>query len=217
MKKLIVTAQVFASLLLMGSAFCFVSCSDDDDVTPTPDEVTTDVMFGDYSGKMITSSVAPQDGEETPEGTDITASLDNDTIYFEDFPVKDIVLAVVQDETLADQIVEAVGQVNYPIGYKPTLTAAKDSVNFVLDPKPLTLSVSLPSDTEEEAQPLQIEVTVEAGAQGAYAVESGHAAFDITATEVLLGEGENQTPLEGFNAINLQFDLNQNKATQHRF
>ena len=216
MKKLIVTAQVFASLLLMGSAFCFVSCSDDDDVTPAPDEVTTDVMFGDYSGKMITSSVAPQDGEETPEGTDITATLDNDTIYFEDFPVKDIVLAVVQDETLADQIVAAVGQVNYPIGYKPTLTAAKDSVNFVLDPKPLKLTVDLSADTEEEAQPLQIEVTVEAGTQGAYAVESGHAAFDITATEVLLGEGENQTPLEGFNAINLQFDLNQYKVTPHQ-
>lgn len=217
MKKLIVTAQVFASLLLMGSAFCFVSCSDDDDVTPAPDEVTTDVMFGDYSGKMITSSVAPQDGEETPEGTDITATLDNDTIYFEDFPVKDIVLAVVQDETLADQIVAAVGQVNYPIGYKSTLTAAKDSVNFVLDPKPLKLTVDLSADTEEEAQPLQIEVTVEAGTQGAYAVESGHAAFDITATEVLLGEGENQTPLEGFNAINLQFDLNQYKVTPHQF
>lgn len=218
MKRIVRTARVFASMLLLGGALCFVSCSDDDENIPsTPDEVTTDVMFGEYSGKMTTNSISTNEGEEVPEGTDITANLNNDTIRFEDFPIKDIVLAVVQDETLADQIVAAVGQVNYPIGYKPTLTAAKDSVNFVLDPKPLKLTVDLSADTEEEAQPLQIEVTVEAGTQGAYAVESGHAAFDITATEVLLGEGENQTPLEGFNAINLQFDLNQYKVTPHQF
>lgn len=218
MKKLIGTAKVFASLLLMGSMFCFVSCSDDDDnVTPTPDEVTTDVMFGEYSGKMVAASIATQngEGEETPSGTDITATLDNDTIRFEDFPIRDIVLAIVQDETTADQIVEAVGQVGYAIGYEPTLAAEKDTVTFVLDPKPLTLAVQLPSDTEEEAQTLQIEVKVEAGAEGTYDVESGHIVFDFSATEVLLGAGEEQTPLEGFDGINLQFDMNQSKTKAH--
>ena len=218
MKKLIGTAKVFASLLLMGSVFCFGSCSDDDDnVPPTPDEVTTDVMFGEYSGKMVAASIATQDGEgeETPSGTDITATLDNDTIRFEDFPIRDIVLAIVQDETTADQIVEAVGQVGYAIGYEPTLAAEKDTVTFVLDPKPLTLAVQLPSDTEEEAQTLQIEVKVEAGAEGTYDVESGHIVFDFSATEVLLGAGEEQTPLEGFDGINLQFDMNQSKTKAH--
>lgn len=124
---------------------------------------------------------------------------------------------MVQDETLADQIVEAVGQVDYAIGYEPTLAAAKDSVTFVLDPKPLTLAVQLPSDTEGEAQTLQIEVKVEAGTGGAYDVESGHAVFDFSATEVLLGEGEEQTPLEGFKGINLLFDMNQSKVTPHQF
>ena len=218
MKKLIGTAKVFASLLLMGSVFCFGSCSDDDDnVPPTPDEVTTDVMFGEYSGKMVAASIATQDGEgeETPSGTDITATLDNDTIRFEDFPIRDIVLAIVQDETTADQIVEAVGQVGYAIGYEPTLAAEKDTVTFVLDPKPLTLAVQLPSDTEEEAQTLQIEVKVEAGAEGTYDVESGHIVFDFSATEVLLGAGEEQTPLEGFDGINLQFDMKQSKTKAH--
>ena len=218
MEKLIGTAKVFASLLLMGSVFCFASCSDDDDnVPPTPDEVTTDVMFGEYSGKMVAASIATQDGEgeETPSGTDITATLDNDTIRFEDFPIRDIVLAIVQDETTADQIVEAVGQVGYAIGYEPTLAAEKDTVTFVLDPKPLTLAVQLPSDTEEEAQTLQIEVKVEAGAEGTYDVESGHIVFDFSATEVLLGAGEEQTPLEGFDGINLQFDMKQSKTKAH--
>lgn len=205
-------------MLLLGGALCFVSCSDDDENIPsTPDEVTTDVMFGEYSGKMTTNSISTNEGEEVPEGTDITANVNNDTIRFEDFPIKDIVLAVVQDETLADQIVEAVGQVDYAIGYEPTLAAAKDSVTFVLDPKPLTLAVQLPSDTEGEAQTLQIEVKVEAGTGGAYDVESGHAVFDFSATEVLLGEGEEQTPLEGFEGINLLFDMNQSKVTPHQF
>ena len=222
MKKLIGTAKVFASLLLMGSVFCFASCSDDDDnVPPTSDEVTTDVMFGEYSGKMVVASIATQDGEstgdgeETPVGTDITTTLDNDTIHFEDFPIRDIVLAIVQDETTADQIVEAVGQVGYAIGYEPTLAAEKDTVTFVLAPKPLTLAVQLPSDTEEEAQTLQIEVKVEAGAKGTYDVESGHIVFDFSATEVLLGAGEEQTSLEGFDGINLQFDMKQSKTKAH--
>lgn len=217
MKKLIGTAKVFASLLLMGSMFCFTSCSDDDDNVPNPDEVTTDVMFGEYSGKMVAASIATQDdeGEETPSGTDITATLNNDTIRFEDFPIRDIVLAIVQDETTADQIVEAVGQVSYSIGYKPTLASEKDTVTYVLDPKPLTLAVQIPSDTEEEAQTLQIEVKVEAGEEAVYDVESGHTTFNFSATEVLLGAGEEQTPLEGFDGINLQFDMNQSKSKAH--
>ena len=147
--------------------------------------------------------------------TDSTATLDNDTIHFEDFPIRDIVFAIVQDETTADQIVEAVGQVGYAIGYEPTLAAEKDTVTFVLDPKPLTLAVQLPSDTEEEAQTLQIEVKVEAGAEGTYDVESEHIVFNFSATEVLLDEGEEQTPLEGFDGINLQFDMNQSKTKAH--
>ena len=95
---------------------------------------------------------------------------------------------MVQDETLADQIVEAVGQVDYAIGYEPTLAAAKDSVTFVLDPKPLTLAVQLPSDTEGEAQTLQIEVKVEAGTGGAYDVESGHAVFYCADFYVIFGK-----------------------------
>lgn len=222
MKKFIGTAKVFASLLLMGSVFCFTSCNDDDDnVPPTSDEVTTDVMFGEYSGKMVAASIATQDGEntgdgeKTPAGTDITATLDNDTIHFEDFPIRDIVLAIMQDETTTDQIVEAVGQVSYSIGYKPTLAAEKDTVTFVLAPTPLTLAVQLPSDREEEAQTLQIEVKVEAGAEGTYDVESEHIVFNFSATEVLLDEGEEQTPLEGFDGINLQFDMNQSKTKAH--
>lgn len=64
---------------------------------------------------MLTLAASPtaDEGEDTPEGVDVSAKVDNDTVYLEKFPIKDIVLSIVQDETLADQIVEAVGDVNY--------------------------------------------------------------------------------------------------------
>lgn len=210
-------------MLLMGCAISFSACSDDENTPQVPDEVTTDAMFGDYTGKVVMSSVNPLEGEdtgegeETPAGTDVSASVADDTISFTNFPIKDIVLSVVGDEALADQIVEAVGDVNYKIGYEPTLTANKDSVVFVMHPESLKLSVTLPSSTEEEAQPLLVEVKVEAGNTAAYAVESGNMKFDFHAAEILLGEGEGQTSLPGFKGMSFDFDMNQSKLAHHGF
>ena len=96
MKRFIDSMKVFASMLLLGCAFSFVACSDDDENAPqipgNPDsEVTTDVMFGNYTGKMVTYIMNPlEDGDaedaEDTVGVDISAIMDNDTIYFEDFP-----------------------------------------------------------------------------------------------------------------------------------
>ena len=133
--------RVFVSMLVLSSSFCFTACSNDDENTPQlPDEVTTGTMFGNYTGKMLISSLSPtekENNEEAPVGVDISATVNNDTVYFEKFPIKDIVLSIVKDETLTDKIVEAVGDVNYKVGYKPTLTAAKDSIKFVLNPESL--------------------------------------------------------------------------------
>lgn len=217
--------RLFISMLLLGCSFSFVACSNDDENIPQlPDEATTEVMFGDYAGKMIAYNIAPSEGEdmgegeETPTGVDVSAKVNNDTVYFEQFPIKDIVLSIVKDEALADKIVEAVGDVNYKVGYKPTLTAAKDSIKLVLDPKPLKLSLSIPSGTEgEEPQTLLIEVKVEAGKRAGYTVESANMKFIFAATEVLLGAGEEQTPLPGFTSTTFNFDVNQNKVGHSHF
>lgn len=224
MKKFTQTVRVFASILLMGCAFSFASCSDDDENTPMPPtEVNTDMMFGNYDGKMVDLSIQPTDGDETGDGNDalagvdVSATFDNDSIYFEDFPVRNIVLSIVNDGTTADQIVAALGTVSYKVGYKPAVTAGKDSIAFVLDPEPLTFSVTLPSVSGEEAQPLTVQVKVETMNTGGYSVETGNAKFDLAVTEVLLGEGDAQAPLEGFHGIGLNFDMNQHKTFPHSF
>lgn len=217
MRKVFRPASLFISMLVLGGSFVFTACSDDDDELPK--KVTTESMWGGYTGKMTALKISPaeegNDGEETPAGTDITAKVANDTIYFEQFPIKDIVLSIVGDETVADNIVEAVGDVNYKIGYKPTLTQNQDSVQFVMDPKPLQLAISIPASQEgEEAQALQIEVKVEAGEGAGYDVESANMKFHFGATEVLLGEGDGQQALPEFQPTTFHFDMNQTSAAK---
>ena len=177
MKKTIKTVRFFTFLLTLGCALGFTACSDDDENTPqVPDAVTTDAVYGEYTGTMTTYTLTTQaeEEEETPAGVDVKATVADDTICIESFPIRDIVLSVVGDETLADQIVEAVGDVDYKLGYTPTLAAEQDSISLALAPQPLKLSVTLPSASEEEATPLAIEVKVETDADGSYAVESGY-------------------------------------------
>lgn len=214
MKRVFKPVKWIFPMLMFGCAFAFTACSDDDENTPVvPDEVTTEAMYGDYTGKMLTlaASSTADEGEDTPEGVDVSAKVDNDTVYLEKFPIKDIVLSIVQDETLADQIVEAVGDVNYKIGYEPTLSEAKDSISFVMEPEPLKLSLSMPSATGD-AQTMVVEVKVEAVDGAGYAVESGNMKFDLSATEVLLGKGDSQISFPGFSATTFKFDMNQQKA-----
>lgn len=219
MKKTINTVRFFASLLMLGCAFGFTACSDDDENTPqVPDTtLTTDAVYGEYTGTMTAYAFTTQaEGEEeTPTGVEVEATVADDTICVNSFPIRDIVLSVVGDSALADQIVEAVGNVDYKLGYKPTLSAEQDSISLALAPQPLKLSVALPSDSEEEAAPLVIEVKVETDADGSYAVESGDLKFRFAATEVLIGEGEEQTALPNFTATTFDFDMDQSKVSHN--
>lgn len=224
MKKSFQTIRVLALMAFVGCALGFTACSDDDNnTTPPPGGVTAEVIQGNYTGKMQTLYLSAQDlntgndGEDTPQGVDITATIDKDSICFENFPIKDIVLSIVKDETMADQIVEAVGQVSYKVGYKGTLNAAKDSVHFSTATKPLKLAVQIPSATNsEETQALVVEVSVDPVAGGAYSVEDSEVKFSLNVTEIKLGEGDQQVALPNFNGMTLNFDMTQDKITAHQ-
>ena len=156
-----------------------------------------------------------EDGNEDSgqTGTDVTATVDNDTVYFDNFPIRDLVMAVTDNDTLADKIVEAVGEVSYKVGYEPAVTEAGDSIVMKLDPQPLVLSVSLPSaDGGEELQTVTVEVKMESGENGTYAVKDGHMTLRINATEMLLDEGDGQNPVSDFRPTSMHFDLEQQKS-----
>lgn len=221
MKKFFKSTKLFVSMLVLGCTLGFTSCSDDDD-PKLPEEVTTETLTGYYTGKMVSFAVAPtrgeDNGEETPSGVDVKAQVANDTIYFEQFPIKDIVLSVVGDEAVADNIVEAVGDVNYKIGYKAEFTQEKDSIRMVLDPKPLLLTIAVPASNEdEEPQTLQITVNVKAGEDAGYDIESANMKFYFGATEVLLGEGDNQQALPGFRPTTFHFDMDKYTVAHTNF
>ncbi len=208
-------------MFLIGGALTFGACSDDDESVPqTPDEVTADMIYGDYSGTMVAYNMEDnadgnEDGNEDSgqTGTDVTATVDNDTVYFDNFPIRDLVMAVTDNDTLADKIVEAVGEVSYKVGYEPAVTEAGDSIVMKLDPQPLVLSVSLPSaDGGEELQTVTVEVKMESGENGTYAVKDGHMTLRINATEMLLDEGDGQNPVSDFRPTSMHFDLEQQKS-----
>ena len=130
----------------------------------------------------------------------------------EKFPVKDIVMSIINDEEAAGSIVEAVGDINYKIGYKPALTSANDSILMVLDPEPLMLNLTIPAQSESDVdQTLVIEVKVDAGENAAYSVADKKLKFSITARKVLIGEGEEKVELPGFTPAMFSFDLKKTK------
>ena len=222
MKRFFRPTGFFVSMLLLGFAFSTVSCSDDDD-NNGGDVVTTKAVIGDYTGKMLASSVAPSSGEDggdggdAPAGVDVAVSVDADSILVKDFPIKDIVLSIVGDETVADGIVEAVGQVDYRMAYTPALSVAKDSISMELKVEPLKLNVTVPSDGGDDAASLVVEVEVEADAVGKYSVETGNLKFAFSAVKVMLGEGESQTELPSFTPTSFSFDMDKNYVAHYKY
>lgn len=221
MKKFFNSVQLLAIMLVAGASFCFTACSDDDDEIQNPEDVSAEIMFGAYKGTVSISDVATVEGEdngqESVPGTDISATIENNTINLVEFPIRDIVLSIVGDETLADKIVEAAGDVNYSISYEPSLTSDGDSILMTLKPEPLKLTLEIPEPQEDAAPQLQaVEVQIEAGEIAAYDVEAANVKFCITATKVLLGEGDEQQELGDFVSKIFRFDMNQYKVA-HNF
>lgn len=221
-KRFFNPANIFVPMLLIGLSLCTVSCSDDDDDNGG-NTVTINEVYGNYTGKMQTLTVVQNsegetaDDGETTEGADVTASIDANSVVITDFPIKDIVLSIVGDETVADGIVEAVGQVDYRMAYTAALSAAKDSISMDLKPETLKLDITIPSSDGGEDAKLSVNVKVEVETTGKYSVETGDLKFNITATEVKLGEGDNQTALPTFSPTTFKFDLDKDAVTHHLY
>lgn len=174
---------LFVSVMILGCAFGFVACDDDDNSPVAP---TTKDAWGEFKGKMQTRPVTPAlaFASDAAAGADVAATVKNDTVYFESFPIKDLVASLVPEGNV-EEIVKAIGEVKYEIGYKPALNAAQDSVLMAFDPKPLKIAVPM-----NETTTLAVEVTVSAMGKGGYELSSKNLEFDVKADKVTVNEAD---------------------------
>lgn len=200
MKNVIELRKLFFACMVVGSTIVLSSCSDDDDEKIPALPSVTDVN-GDYSGKMFVSPLevpTPITENKEPAGMDIAAIVKSDTVYFNDFPISDLVADIVGEEN-APAVIEKIGKVNYKIGFKSDLNAAQDSIYMTFDPKPLT--IALPGDGEEV---MNVEVSISVAKKGSYELSSKKLVFDLNADKVTLGEVE----IPAFKPSEFAFKLN---------
>jgi hypothetical protein len=192
--------HLFVSLMILGCSFGYTACSDDDDPVKGP-PVLTDV-YGEYSGKMtivMPKTYATEQAEANIEGTDIAATVKNDTVSFAKFPVDAIIIAINPEG--AQEIIKNLGDINYAVGYKAEFNAAKDSVVMDFSPKPLDFKFSMGEG--EAAIEMAIIVDISTVNKGSYAIDKKNMKFAIKATGVTVNGAAYPFPETQFS-----FDMN---------
>ena len=193
MKRFTKLMLALACTAIFAGMFLFVGCDKDEGVA--------------LSGTMTIVQAAPTaDGEEAPAGTAVTASVSADKILFENFPVRDLIVAVVGEE-MADQLMAQIGQVDYAVPYTALMNDDKSGIVLTLSPEALKLTLTPDAgdggDAEGESDAAtEIEVTIASSGEGAYDLESKKLLFGLSATAVKLGGQE--VPFQG---LSLSFDL----------
>lgn len=190
--------------LLAGACCVMVACDDDDNgggQTPPPTEPDITAVCGDYAGTMSVVEVAPAADGEEPAGTAIEAVVSEAEISFTDFPIRDLVVKVLGTEEGVDEIVAAIGQVDYRVPYTAVMSEDKATVAMTLAPEALKLT--LPSGGEGGDGTSDIEVSITAEADAVYTLESGKLLFGLAATGVKVGGVD----MEAFEPFSLAFDL----------
>ena len=192
-----------AAFLVAGMSCTLAACDDDDAGTPPPTEPGVEAVIGTYSGTMSLEEAAPTAGNETSETTELEASVSVKEVLFADFPIRELVVRIAGEDG-ADAIVEAIGKVSYTATYTAQMSEDKASVSLTLAPEPLKLTMPVEG---EEPSSLEIEVGITAARNGSYTLESSKLDFSLAVESISVGG----TPLEGFEAFTLHFDLTKSK------
>ena len=205
--KISVLKNWAAAALFVAAGSVFVSCDKDngnDNGTDGSTDVDATAVIGDYTGTMSILEPTPtaeegEDGGQT--GTEIKAAKVTATdIEFTDFPIRDLVAAIVGD-TAADAIVAGVGEINYSIPYTAAVNEDKTAVSLELEPEVLELSYTLGEG--EQAITFNVKVTITAEKSSEYTVESKNLMLYIAAESVTL----NDEPFKTFTGMSLEFNL----------
>lgn len=196
MKTILNLKKSIFFVMALTTVISFTSCSDDDE--PKTPSVTD--VYGMYKGKMAVASVSNLAESETPSGIEVAAKVNNDTIYFEEFPVETILEAIEGEN--ASSILESLGKVNFKVGYKSQLNQAQDSIAMTLDPKPMEFAYSIGEGEEAEEKTVQVTISIPENEKSAYSDRI--LKFNLNASVILV----NENPVEPFNPLYYNFNLN---------
>lgn len=189
---------------LLAGACCGAAACDDDKDGEIPDTGIESVQ-GKYSGTMSVVEVVPFSGEDTeePGGATLDAVVTETVIELADIPIRDLIVRILGTEEGVDDLVEAIGPVDYVIPYVAQMSEDASSVELTLDPS--VLKLLLPAG--ETGDSVEIEVTIEAETSGSYVPETEKLGFGLSVTGVeLAGAG-----LEDFAPFSLDFDFDKQK------
>lgn len=183
----------------LTTVLSFTSCSDDDD-PKTP--AVTDV-YGAYKGKMSIDAALQtlSTGDENTTGVDVAATVNNDTIYFENFPVETIIVAI-EGEDNAAEIIESMDKVSFKVGYKGALNQAQDSIGLVLDPKPMEFTYKVTEEEVEVEKNVKVTISVPENEKSAYSDKI--LKFNLKASEIML----NDELIDSYSPLYYNFYLN---------
>ncbi|GEM_PF-329630 len=132
MKKFTVP-RIFMTVLVVLAGLTLFSCLNDDgpDIPP----VKLEDVKGNYKGRLITIQ-----GNYKKEKI-IDFKVKQDTMQFDEFPIKEIVESVVKDPEKAEAALKQMAKVKYNLDYKATVNAENNVLELAFTPKVLELKI----------------------------------------------------------------------------
>ena len=205
MNTKIQASSLLAAALLVVGTVGFASCDDDNGGGGTLPSASD--MYGNYVGTVRTVEVTHNEKTEsseggTSEGAEVSVKVDRDTIYFDAFPVKDIIVSLYGEEE-APAIIEMLGDIKYSVGYTPAL------VSFRMAPEPLKATVSVPSESPDaEPAVLNIESQISAEDVGDYELETSNLKFTLTVMQISVKDEEGaDVSIPNFEPMSMEFSM----------
>ena len=201
MNTKIQASSLLAAALLVVGTVGFASCDDDNGGGGTLPSASD--MYGNYVGTVRTVEVTHNEKTEsseggTSEGAEVSVKVDRDTIYFDAFPVKDIIVSLYGEEE-APAIIEMLGDIKYSVGYTPALSEAQDSVSFRMVPS---------ESPDAEPAVLNIESQISAEDVGDYELETSNLKFTLTVMQISVKDEEGaDVSIPNFEPMSMEFSM----------
>lgn len=179
MKKLTVL-KAFMVVLVAFAALSLTSCNNDS-YESVPVKLSD--VNGNYRAKLITT----QGNSRTEKVIDFSAK--DTLITFKEFPIKEIVKAVVKDPAKTETALTAIGKVEYKLNYTPKINVENNLVELSFVPKKLTIQIPVDGATKQTV------VTLSANQKGLFIGQDWSLRYSLSAAKITV-DGVELAPFE---------------------